>query len=147
MARALIVMYRSFGRDYGDLPALLVAYRDRRRYPEGERVPGVLHPLGGEEAKLRYWGLIEEDPSRQAYYRVTDAGEEWVLGYSYVPKKALVINQNGRCVGLEGPPWSIRQALGKKFDLIELLNEPPLSIPATALTRKLVRIGGNGARS
>ena len=127
MARALIVIYRSFGRDFGDLPTLLMAYRESK----------PLHPLGGEEPKLRYWGLLEElaDTSRlqgnQGFYRVTEAGEQWVLGRSCVPKYALVVNT--RCLGLEGEPWSIRNALGKKFDLVELLNEAPFPVPPSAL--------------
>jgi hypothetical protein len=122
MARALIVIYRAFGTAYGDLPALVQAHRIRN--PKE-------HPLGGEEPKLRYWGLLEEHPTQKACYRVTPEGEQWVLGNIYVRKCAVVVHT--RCVAQEGPPWTIRDALGTKFDLDTLLRVPPLHIPPGAL--------------
>lgn len=121
MARALVAIYRSFGRGFGHLPSLRLAHAD-------DTPARGLYPLGNEEPKMRYWCLLEEDLTRQGYYRVTDTGEDWVLGHSHVPKYALIVNT--RCVGLEGPPWSIRDALGTKFNLVDLLNEPPFPVPA-----------------
>ena len=136
MARALIFMYRAWGTGkWGPLPELQVWVA--QRHPEERRPGRKFHPLGGEEAKLRYWDLVEQHPTLPAHYRVTDEGEDFAEGRSLVPKFALVLNDAGRCFGLRGEPWSVRQALGDKFNLEQLLKETPFHIPVTQL--RLVR--------
>lgn len=107
MANSLIRMYRTGGRDWVHVPTQIGA-RSR------------------EEGKLAYWGLIEEqmstrdDGGRQGYWRVTDAGERFIRLGTRVPKYALIYN--GRPLGFEGPEVTIREALGSKFNLDELMS-------------------------
>ena len=111
MARGLIATYRAFGREFGYL-------QDVRR-ANGETD-------NREESKLRYWGLLEEEPTRRpdggraGWWRVTQHGEQWIRGEVVIPKYAEIYN--GECLGLIGEPTTIRQALGKKFDLAELMD-------------------------
>ena len=85
----------------------------------------VIEGRHADETKLAYWGLIEEeaqvrpDGGRAGWWTVTDAGREFARGALTVPKYALVYN--GRCLGLEGDEVGIRECLGKRFDLAELL--------------------------
>jgi hypothetical protein len=105
-ARSLIALYRAVGRDWGHLPTIL---RDKQ----------------ADEAKMAYWGLIEEervrrpDGGRAGWWRVTAAGQEWLQGHSTVPKYARIYD--GRCLGLEGPETTIHEALGTRFNLAELM--------------------------
>lgn len=107
MARALIAAWTKAGIDWVHLPSVVGALR-------------------ADEAKLAYWGLIEEERSiredggRAGYWRVTDAGVDFVHGRLKVPKFALVYN--GRCFGHEGDQVSIEDCLGQRFRLDELLN-------------------------
>lgn len=87
-----------------------------------------LSSLGGEFARLRFWGLVEEEPvfrsdgGRAGYWRVTVAGEAFVLGRLEVQKYARIYD--GRCLGLTGPPVSIVDALGDRFSYTELMARP-----------------------
>lgn len=78
--------------------------------------------------KLVYWGLISEqrtarpDGGRAGYWRVTDKGEDYLLDRIAVPKYAEVYD--ARCLRLDDSEWAtIHEALGKGFDLTELLGE------------------------
>lgn len=82
---------------------------------------------GGDEAKLRYWRLLEEKPdaetsggSHSGYWRLTQRGVHFVRDALVVPKYALIYN--GDCLGHEEPLIGIRQALGRKFDYEELMS-------------------------
>jgi hypothetical protein len=81
-----------------------------------------------DESLLRYWGLIEEDQRRRedggraGWWRVTETGAEFAVGRRSVPKYALVYDS--RCLGVEGPPVTIRDCLRDRFDLEELLERP-----------------------
>lgn len=112
MARSLILMYRLAGRDWIHIPTSLPA-RSR------------------EEGKLAYWGLIEEaqevreDGGRAGWWRVTDLGERWVRAEAWVPQRLEVYdNQVQRAAPGCDPHWTIRKALGKRFNYDELMAEP-----------------------
>lgn len=112
MARDLIMMYRDSGKDWCHLPTVRAKQKSR-----GNR----------EESKLRYWGLVREDPEairedggRAGWWQVTDKGELWVQGKIRVPKYALVYDS--RCLGLKGEPVDIQTALGRRFNLEELMS-------------------------
>lgn len=107
MARALIIMYQRNGTEWFHLPSAI--------------------GYGGDAAKLRYWGLIEEsggireDGGRAGYWRVTGDGEWWALGRTKLAKYALVYN--GRLLGFDAEEQVvIADALGTKFDYNELMN-------------------------
>jgi hypothetical protein len=109
MARALIEIYRAARTDWVHKPTVLSGIGAAAR----------------DESLLRYWGLMEEeterrdDGGRAGWWRITDAGEQWVLGRTTVPKYARTYGS--RCLGIEGDPQSIRDALGSKFNYDELM--------------------------
>jgi len=108
MARMLIKMYRFDGKNFIYLPDLRSGNDSR------------------DDAMMQYWGLIEEekirrpDGGRAGYWKVTDAGEEWLKGSTTIPCYALVYN--GKCLGFEGKDATIKDALGKNFNLEDLMN-------------------------
>jgi hypothetical protein len=110
-ARALIVIYRECGRDFGYLPDLRMALAPHH---------------SNEEPKLRYWGLLEEEPTvredggRAGWWRVTELGERFARHQVRVPSHALIYD--GRCLGLRGEPVSISDCLGNRFDYRELMD-------------------------
>ena len=81
---------------------------------------------GGDVAKLKYWGLLEEavdvareDGGKTGVWRFTELGAAWVQGRTTVPKYAYVYN--GHLRRLDGPPITIQQALGDRFNLRDLM--------------------------
>lgn len=108
MARTLVLAYRKYSKEWFHL----------------SKLTGT-SGRGGEESKLRYWGLLEEehtrrpDGGRSGWWRITRDGELFVLGELEIRKYAMVYN--GRCVGHEGDWISIHDALGKRFSLSELM--------------------------
>jgi hypothetical protein len=101
---------------------------------EFAHLPTLLGRRSAEEAKLRYWGLVEEearvrpDGGRAGFWRLTAAGLEWVRGGIRLPCYVRVFD--ARALGPPGdfsrsgkyrPPVSIRDALGDKFDYEALL--------------------------
>lgn len=80
-----------------------------------------------DEAKLRYWELIEEgagrreDGGRAGFWRVTPAGEAFILKRHTVPQYALVYN--GACIDHDGPLIYIDDALDTQFSYIELMGK------------------------
>jgi hypothetical protein len=94
-------------------------------------MPTVLNHIAGDHAKLRYWGLIEEEPVRRddggraGWWQITDRGEQFVRGTLKVPKYALIFD--GRLLRLDetGGYVTITDALGKKFDWTELMTGVP----------------------
>lgn len=107
MARSLIAMYQAARLDW-------------------QHIPTTIGALSREEGKLRYWGLIEEeterrpDGGRSGYWRVTELGEQFVLGKITLPSHARIYD--GRLLGLTGRNQSIRVALGAKFSYEELMS-------------------------
>lgn len=108
-ARALIVAYRTYGKEYGHVPSLEHIAR-----------------IGGEWAGLARWSLVEElqekreDGGRAGWWRVTDLGERFVLDTLRVPKYVRIYDN--RVLGHEGELVGIRDALGHTFDYTELMN-------------------------
>ena len=105
MARSLIHIYRIGGKGWVHVRAIGAQSR--------------------EEGKLAYWELLEEQKGtgvhggRAGYWRVTDRGEQYLLGQISVPQYALIYN--GRCLGFDGPQTNIKAALGTKFNYEELM--------------------------
>ena len=110
-ARALIRLWRIGGQDYAHWPTLVAE----------AGLPGR-----GDETKLVHWGLVEEenaereDGGRAGYWRVTELGVAWLLERHKVPRYARIYDS--RCLGTFGPEWGVADALGKRFDLQELMN-------------------------
>jgi len=107
MATSIIAMYRAARLQY-------------------QHIPTTTGRNDGEPGKLRYWGLIEEelevrrdDGGRAGWWRVTPKGEQWILGQLLVPKYAYIYD--ARLLEVDGPPTSIRSALGSKFNYEELM--------------------------
>ena len=90
-------------------------------------LPTTLKDNSGDFAKLRYWGLVEEqDGEREdgskhvGWWRITEKGEAYVKGELAVPKYARIYN--GRCLGLVVDETAdIRDALGKHFSYSDLM--------------------------
>lgn len=111
MARGLIAAYRENGLTFGWL-------QDVRRM-QGETD-------NREESKLRYWGLMEEEPERRpdggrsGWWRVTSEGEAFVRGQIRVPKYAFLYD--GFCLRLDhGEMVTISDALGTPFNYDDLM--------------------------
>lgn len=114
-ARVMIAMYRiQRGMDaYIFIPDLL------------DKMTGTAHQ-GGYGTLGWAWGLIERQPGerddgsdRVGWWRLTDLGRAFVQDQVSVPRYAVIFN--GKCLTLDGPPWSIRDALGKRFNYRELM--------------------------
>jgi hypothetical protein len=109
-ARALVLQYAKYRRGWAHLPALRM-------------LQGAQH--SNEEPKLRYWGLLEEesdlrpDGGRAGWWRVTRRAEMFVHEEIKVQKYARIYD--GRCLGLKGELIGIKDALGSRFDLGELM--------------------------
>jgi hypothetical protein len=109
MARALINIYRH-------------GYRGNF---EWVYIPN-LSAKSREEGKIAYWGLLEElqepreDGGRAGWWRVTPAGEDFILRGRRIPKLAIVYN--GVCTDFDNTEMvNIHDCLGEKFNLNELL--------------------------
>jgi len=80
---------------------------------------------GGDFAKLRYFGLIEEAsndcPNKRTsgFWRITDEGRRFVKGWLSVPCYVKVYN--GKVYGEGAEKITIHQALNEKFDYAELM--------------------------
>lgn len=109
MAYALVVMWKRHGTRWQDKTVTLRGVGAAAR----------------DESLLRFWGLLEEDTrpredgGRAGIWRVTLAGAEFVREQRRVQSHALVFDNV--CYGLDGDPITIRQALGNRFNLDELL--------------------------
>jgi hypothetical protein len=100
-----------------------------RQYPsEWVHVPttGTLARLGGEFARLRYWGLVVEEPDlrddggRAGWWQITEQGQAFAMNRITLPKYARVYD--GRVLGFDASQQvSIVDALGHKFNYRELM--------------------------
>ena len=110
MARGLIAMYKEYGTSFGSLQDV------RRKH-------GLLNK---EESVMRYWGLIKEqdikrqDGGRAGFWCVTPLGEQWIKNQTTILRYAHIYN--GKCLEIEGKPTTIQNALGKDFNLQELMS-------------------------
>lgn len=118
MARGLIAMWRDSPTDWFHMPT-------------------VLGHLAGDHAKLRYWGLIEEetvrrvDGGRAGWWRITEQGARFVKRAALVPRHALVFD--GQLMRLDATDGhvSIADALGERFDYGALMaGTAPVAEPA-----------------
>lgn len=105
MCHSLISMYRQAGTAWIHIPSM-VGSRSR------------------EEGKLQHWGLIEQslekrdDGGAAGYWRVTRRGEQFLRGELSVQRRAhILLNE---LQGFSGPMVNISQALGYKFDLMDI---------------------------
>jgi hypothetical protein len=110
MARALVLMYRAHGCDWQDKTQTLRGVGSAAR----------------DESLLRFWGLIEEDPRRRedggrmGWWRVTEAGANFVEGRTRAASHVVVYN--GSKIRLDAEKTiSIREALGENFNYDELM--------------------------
>ena len=82
-----------------------------------------------EMSKLRWWGLVEDKPHiagakrASGLWRLTDKGAEFLHGRSRVQSHAVV--SNNELERLEGEPVAIWDALGEKFNYLELMAGVP----------------------
>jgi hypothetical protein len=114
MCRSLIAFYR-----HGDRHQ-----RGWSRYSDTLTQDGIGYH-GADYGKLAYWGLLEPDPDRRGYWRVTELGLEFVRREATVPSHAVIYDS--RCLRVDGDPVEIVTCLGKKFDYWELMAERPES--------------------
>lgn len=128
MAYVLILMTREYalnGGSYMHVPSML----NRKGLK-----PKVAASLRGDYAKLRYWGLIEEDkqPKKRhgedkgkktnGYWRPTPDGLAFARGETRVASHAIIYG--GTCIELtEDSRVSIQAALGDRWDYVELMTE------------------------
>ena len=120
MAYALILLYK-----YVEASDGIIEYIHMNNYLNSLDIPFPVK--SGDNAKLRYWGLIEEkveirkDGSKRAgYWRVTELGKQFARGEIGVQQYARVFSS--KCYGLAGEHIGIRDALGKKFNYNELMS-------------------------
>lgn len=87
---------------------------------------------GGDYAKLRYWGLVEdmharrEDGGPAGQWRVTDLGEMFAASKVAIPRFVYVYDNRLLRVD-ESESITIQEALGKRFDYDELMSAPGTS--------------------
>lgn len=121
MAAILVLLYRYQSRSYTHVLTLVSA----------ATTPAVAAAIGGGDfAKMRYWGLIEEElkagrkgqKKGSGLWRITGAGARFVEGATTVSRYAWVYN-NG-FLGFHGEQISIYDALGDKFSYRELMGNP-----------------------
>jgi len=86
---------------------------------------GTAHQ-GGYGTLSHHWKLIEQRPGvrddgsdRVGWWRLTPLGRDFVRGVATVPRTATLYNDH--CIKLDGPQWTIRDALVNKFDYRELM--------------------------
>lgn len=118
MAAILVLLYRFQSRGYTHVLTLVNATTS----------PAVAAAIGGGDfAKLRYWGLIQEGHTvnskghkkENGLWRITGAGARFVEGAETVSRYAWVYN-NG-FLGFHGEQISVYDALGDKFSYAELM--------------------------
>jgi hypothetical protein len=107
---------------------LITAYREHYQRPF--RPIDLLGATSPDFVKLRFWDLLSEvDPEmvrkdgspRTGRWAITARGITFIRGIVEVKKYALVYNN--RLLRLEGPPVTIRAALGSKFSYEELMED------------------------
>jgi hypothetical protein len=88
-------------------------------------LPDINQGKARDASYLRFWSLIEHSSERRpdggqsGWWRVTEFGEQFVLGNVLIRKYARVFLNT--CLELYGDLVSIRDCLQKKFDYDELM--------------------------
>lgn len=111
MARVLVLWSQEWGSEWAHVKRALIAIGLKT---EAE---------GGSFAKLHHWGLIERDNDRRGWWRVTPKGLRYARGEIKIWRTAMTLNIGDKLIGFvrEDGKGDIREALGKKFDLDQLL--------------------------
>lgn len=99
-------------------------------------LPTEIGRRSAEEAKLSWWGLVEDEGSlradggRAGYWRLTPKGVQWARGLIRVPRYVVVFDNqpwgDGRPTpyskaGERKPDVSVLDALGSRFDYDKLM--------------------------
>lgn len=111
MANSLVVLYRR--------------YRDAWVHLPTARANGEI-TQSNEEAKLRWWGLVEQDERHSGNWRLTETGIAFVEGMR-LPKYVLLYAD--RFLGFDGDSITIQDALGDHFDYEELMRRVDMESP------------------
>lgn len=101
--------------------------QDEQRWYHISEITGSENTSGGDFAKLRFWGLVEEmekDPDdtetrTSGMWRITERGKLFARGELMVERYARIFNQ--KLYRMEGEMIDIRHSLGKRFDYEELM--------------------------
>jgi hypothetical protein len=119
MAAILVLLYRHQNLGFTHVLTLVSA----------AMTPSVAaHVGGGDFAKLRYWGLIEEETHERVSkgkkcgtgrWRITGSGAQFVEGTATVQRHVWVYS--GQALGFHGEHISIHDALGDRFSYAELM--------------------------
>jgi hypothetical protein len=123
MARFLLALYRA--------PSELVTADRWVHAPSlGRARPAWRIAEGGDNAKLRYWGLIEcatgprpDGSAHTGYMRITPAGQAFARDELRVPKRALLYDDKFLRWEDDTVLIGIRDALGTKFDYDQLMRD------------------------
>ncbi len=95
-----------------------------QRYFSNEQI-GQNYNLGGDWARLRHWGLIEQMPNHEdrkrtsGYWGITEKGKEFVNLQIKVPEKILI--HNNHFMGFDGDDIDMQEALDVKFNYKQLM--------------------------
>lgn len=110
MARCLVRMYRVHGTAWQDKTVTLKGYSTSAR----------------DESLLRFWGLLEEDQRTRedgghaGWWRVTEKGRQFIA--REITVYSHIWHFDTKCYGIDGKQITIDDALGKHFNLDELLH-------------------------
>lgn len=107
--------------------ALALYYRlgDTTGFVHSSEIKALGHRGQGDAARLRLWGLVEnderrrEDGGRSGNWRVTELGGAFLRGEASIRKYAKVYD--GRCLGFEGEPVTVYDVAGVAFNFRELM--------------------------
>lgn len=114
---------------------LILLHRQFDKTPDWLQVPEYLSEMvklgsavkGTDFSRLRYWGLLEEQPhptkkgqAKAGFYKMTPKGHQLAKGEIKVPK--AVFMYNGQPRGFPPGDASIQELLGKEYDYQELLS-------------------------
>jgi hypothetical protein len=108
--------------------ALIVLYRHFRSHPEWLHVQPFLADAnmlgagirGGGWAKLRFWGLLEEQPKTPGHYRLTKKGFQFAKDELKLP--ATIRMYNGKFAGYGAKQVGVRDVVGSSYDALMLGN-------------------------
>lgn len=114
MARVLIAMYREDPHGWVHVQSL-----------KHNNTPVA---RGGDATKLKHWGLIEgqqgvkdDGNPRNGYWRLTEAGRQFVEGRLTVPRRVHILLDT--CYGKDGEAITIHDALGEGFNYQDLFRD------------------------
>lgn len=104
--------------------ALIMLYRSPKEWVHSRAITERIN-IHGDIAKMRFWGLIEDQPNdntekrNSGVWRITDKGADFVEKKIVIPKYKYFFNQ--QVEGESEETITITDALGKKFNYEELM--------------------------